>query len=71
MPIDIRERPATHPMGLRSIASRLKGFPVRVRRLDPLVAVQEAKIGPTNDISHITAQIIIRCVTNFQLRRLS
>jgi len=30
-------------------------------------AVQEAKIGPDNDIPHVTAPIIIKYVTDLQL----
>ncbi|WP_372513254.1 hypothetical protein, partial [Mycobacterium stomatepiae] len=29
-------------------------------------AVQQAQIGPTNDIPHVTAPIIIQYITNLQ-----
>jgi fatty acid CoA ligase FadD9 len=30
-------------------------------------AVQDAKIGPDKDIPHVTAQIIVKYITNLQL----
>jgi fatty acid CoA ligase FadD9 len=33
-------------------------------------AVQEAKVGPDKDIPHITAEIILKYITDLQLLRL-
>jgi fatty acid CoA ligase FadD9 len=49
-------------------ATPLRGSFATTHRLR--AAVQEAKVGPDNDISHVTAEITLKYITDLQLLRL-